>query len=142
MKILLAVAVLLASSANAFAQNNPVKLDADPQQAIDVKYRLFKTENVFTFLLLDTSSGKVWQAQFSIDEKNAARIMVPINDRPLGLAGETSHVGRFTLYPTSNMYNFMLLDQDTGRLFQCQWSLKGNQMLLPIEPFPEDAKKG
>ena len=31
--------------------------------------------------------------------------------------------GRFTLYPTENMYNFLLLDQIDGDVYQVQWSL-------------------
>src|SRR3989442_3696 len=31
--------------------------------------------------------------------------------------------GRFTLYATDNSFNFILLDQDTGRGWQIQWSL-------------------
>jgi hypothetical protein len=29
---------------------------------------------------------------------------------------------RFTLYPTQNMYNFILLDQIDGKTWQVQWS--------------------
>ena len=41
--------------------------------------------------------------------------------------------GRFTRYPTSNMYNFILLDQIDGRVWQVQWSFeKDKRMILPI----------
>ena len=29
--------------------------------------------------------------------------------------------GRFTLYPTQNMYNFILLDQVNGKTYKVQW---------------------
>jgi hypothetical protein len=32
--------------------------------------------------------------------------------------------GRFTLYPTENIYNFILLDQIDGNVFQVQWSME------------------
>jgi hypothetical protein len=30
--------------------------------------------------------------------------------------------GRFALYPTGNMYNFLLLDREDSRIWQLQWS--------------------
>ena len=32
--------------------------------------------------------------------------------------------GRFFLYPTTNIYNFILLDQIDGRAWQVQWSIE------------------
>ena len=41
--------------------------------------------------------------------------------------------GRFTLYPTKNMYNFILLDQVNGKTWQIQWSIdEENRMIIPI----------
>jgi len=41
--------------------------------------------------------------------------------------------GRFFLYPTTNVYNFVLLDQIDGRVWQVQWSTKANdKMVVPI----------
>ena len=41
--------------------------------------------------------------------------------------------GRFTLYATSNMFNFSLLDQIDGRVWQVQWSTDGEgNMVIPI----------
>ncbi len=31
---------------------------------------------------------------------------------------------RYKLYPTQNMYNFLLLDTKTGQIEQIQWSMK------------------
>ena len=36
---------------------------------------------------------------------------------------EIERNGRFFLYPTQNMYNFILLDQVDGRTWQVQWSI-------------------
>lgn len=143
MKKILVLILFITVQFSAYAQNSSVKPDGGhTQQSSDVKYRLFKTENVFTMLLLDTSTGKVWQTQFSVNEEKGTRLMIPINDRSLVRSEEITRVGRFTLYPTLNMYNFMLLDQDTGRLFQCQWSLKKEErIILSIEPWPEEQKK-
>ena len=37
-----------------------LRLETDPQQRLDVRYRLFKTENIWTFLELDTQTGRLW----------------------------------------------------------------------------------
>jgi hypothetical protein len=42
--------------------------------------------------------------------------------------------GRFKLEPTQNIYNFILLDQIDGRVWQVQWSFKANErFVIPIE---------
>ena len=46
-----------------------------------------------------------------------------LNISPL-VEEQNAQNGRFTLYPTSNMYNFILLDQIDGRMWQVQWSMK------------------
>ena len=41
---------------------------------------------------------------------------------------------RFTLYPTQNMYTFILLDQLDGKTWQVQWSTEAsNRGIMPIE---------
>ena len=41
---------------------------------------------------------------------------------------------RFTLYPTQNIYTFILLDQIEGKTWQVQWSSdRENRAILPIE---------
>ena len=39
---------------------------SEPTQSTDVRYRLFPTQNMWTFLKLDTMTGKIWQVQFSV----------------------------------------------------------------------------
>ena len=89
---------------------------ASPQDV----FELFPTSNYWTFLKLDTSTGEIWQVHFSVDDANA-KGTVPLNTIPLAEGGEP---GRFTLYPTKNMYNFILLDQRDGRTWQVQWSFE------------------
>lgn len=81
----------------------------EPSQRTDATFRWFRTQNIFNFLELDTRNGRVWQVQWNSDVNN--RIVSPINST--GLANE-SKPGRFTLYPTSNIFTFMLLDQERG----------------------------
>jgi hypothetical protein len=47
--------------------------------------------------------------------------------------GNAAHVGRFSLRETQNVYTFLLLDQDDGRVWQLQWSNdKGNRGLIRV----------
>ena len=38
--------------------------------------------------------------------------------------------GRFKLYPTDNMYNFIMVDVEMGDTWQVQWSTKENERLV------------
>ena len=106
-----------------------IKFETDPPQRLDVRFRLFKTENMWNFLELDTQTGRLWQIQFTVD-KDSSRIKLPINSSPLAPDGKN---GRFTLYPTNNMWNFMLVDQDNGRIWQAQFSVGDeNRDIFPI----------
>lgn len=83
-------------------------------------YQLFPTKNYWTFIKLDTRNGKMWQVYFSLEDENKTSELV-INSLPL-VTEQNEINGRFTLYPTENMYNFLLLDQINGIVAQVQWS--------------------
>ena len=88
-------------------------------------YQLFPTKNYWTFIKLDTRNGKMWQVHFGVeDDKNTVELI--LNSLPL-VDKEEEINGRFTLYPTENMYNFLLLDQITGIVVQVQWSLEAKK---------------
>lgn len=86
----------------------------------DAKFLLFPTKNMYIFLKLDTSSGELWMVQYSTDN-NQMEVKFPSLYYPLVLNEDKSN-GRFFLYPTQNMYNFLLIDQVDGRVWQAQWS--------------------
>ena len=118
----LVIAALLSSS-NASAQRAQVaQKGAGPISESDIAYpyRLIETTNIWTFILLDTATGRVWQANYSLNDSPAVRQI--INGDSLLPEGITPRNGRFTLYSTNNMYNFLLLDRDDGRIWQLQWS--------------------
>jgi len=98
-------------------------------QNVDARFRLFKTTNLWNFLELDTQTGRIWQVQFTVsDSENRMKIPLVPDVEP-----DSTKPGRFTLSPTRNMYNFILLDQDNGRTWQVQWSTSGNSGIWPIE---------
>jgi len=92
-------------------------------------YKLFPTTNMWIFLKLDTSKGLVSMVQYSMEDKN--RLEAPINFQLLA-SGTDAIPGRFNLYPTQNMWTFILLDEVDGRTWQVQWSTDGKEGIVPI----------
>ena len=82
-------------------------------------YEMYPTENYWTFLKLDTRNGKIWQVHFNINEGFEG--VVDLNSESLTFNDQEIQ-GRFRIIPTKNMYNFLLLDQLTGRTYQVQWN--------------------
>lgn len=106
---------------------------SEPTQNTNVRYRLFPTQNTWTFLKLDTVTGKIWQVQYSVDGDDY-RFESPVSLKDIADALKMERkIGRFTLYPTKNVYNFVMLDQFDGRTYQVQWSMEpDNRFILPI----------
>lgn len=102
------------------------------QSSENTTYQLFPTKNYWTFIKLDTRNGKMWQVHFTVKEDGGQGEIV-LN--ALSLVSKEKEVnGRFTLYPTENMYNFLLLDQIDGNVYQVQWSMEEkNRGIVPIE---------
>lgn len=85
------------------------------------RYWLYETQNMWTFILLDTFTGKLWQCQYSV--KGVDYIFtIPINERTL--VDGTSN--RFSIEPMTSMYQYYLIDNETGNMWKFQWSTKGD----------------
>ena len=124
-KILTLAFILFASVS--FAQTQTRQTNTVQQKLISENtiYQLFPTQNYWTFIKLDTRNGKMWQVHFSVkDESNRGEFV--LNSLPL-VNKENEVNGRFTLYPTENMYNFLLLDQVDGTVVQVQWSMEAEK---------------
>ena len=94
-------------------------------------YKLYPTSNMWTFIKLNTADGRMWQLQYDVQGDD--RFEVVLNSLPLLKDGENPIAGRFELYETRNMYNFILLDQIDGRAWQTQWSMEeSNRGIVPI----------
>lgn len=108
----------------AFAQSSsskPPKYAENP----NATFQLFPTQNMWNFIKLNTQTGEMWQVQYAInDDEN--RVSVTLNDIVLIESTDKKVNGRFTLYPTENIYTFLLLDTIDGRVWQVQWSSKSN----------------
>lgn len=97
----------------------------------DAVFQLFQTQNIWTFIKLNTRNGQMWQVQWN--SKESLRHVTYLNPSPL-VPLESEKNGRFTLYPTQNIYNYILLDQITGETWQVQWStIPEERATIPIE---------
>ena len=96
----------------------------------NASYRLFPTTNMWTFLKLNTEDGRIWLVQYAMN--NEDRFQTYLNLIPLA-TGSQKKPGRFTLYPTQNMWTFILLDTVNGSTWQVQWSQNADErVILPI----------
>jgi len=85
---------------------------------------------MWTFIKLDTRNGRMWQVQFDVQGDN--RMETILNDKPLVTSDKEAY-GRFTLYATQNIFNFILLDKMDGGTWQVQWSIDENKRgIVPI----------
>lgn len=89
------------------------------------EYQLYPTQNIWNFLQLNTATGQIYQIQFSL--KSNERTYSTINAENLNMLDRKYFgfdTGRFELYPTQNMYTFLLLDKTLGKVWQVQWGFK------------------
>lgn len=80
------------------------------------RYKIYKTENIYNLLKLDTATGQIEQIQWSLNDDK--EFINTLNSRTLSYSGKT---GTFELYPTNNIYQFILLDTTDGRVWHVQW---------------------
>ena len=94
----------------------------------DAKFLLFPTQNIHIFLKLNTCTGEVSMVQYSLEGKEC-EVKIKSYKYPLVTKEEQSN-GRFYLYPTTNIYNFLLVDQIDGRVWQVQWNFEESKRML------------
>ena len=88
------------------------------------RYKLYPTENIYHFLELDTKTGKIKQVQWNLDEDKEFTSTINSEDLNLGYGYGS---GTFELYPTKNMYQFLLIDKTNGRKWHVQWGLEDSK---------------
>ena len=139
MKHTILTLTILFFSQLAFSQSETPKNIVTNQNIIDKNsiYQLYPTSNFYTFLKLDTRNGRIWQVHFSVNNEESQGELV-LNDFELATK-ENQTIGRFTLYPTTNIYNFLLLDKIDGTVIQIQWSFdsKNRGIISLIKPKKE-----
>ena len=86
------------------------------------RFKMYPTENMYNLLKLDTQTGQIEQVQWSLDEDKEFTSTINSQD----LSWENG-MNSFELYPTKNMYQFVLLDKSSGRTWHVQWGLKNSE---------------
>ena len=146
--VLIVSALLLCFTASAqYLPKNPDKLSWSAKDSLMMhmllrinqksaqNFKLYPTDNIWTFLELDTAHGRIWQVQFSLDNTNKYSVPLSTIDLVEDNSFKQAFAGRFELYKTKNLYNFILLDTATGATWQVQWSQDVNSRgIIPINP--------
>jgi hypothetical protein len=117
------------TSITAFAQSTSEIPIQNISTDSTVVYRLFATRNMYTFIKLNTRNGQMWQVQWGTESKYTFETTLSEISRA---NKDEEKNGRFFLYPTTNIYNFILLDQINGRVWQVQWGKEADRMVVPI----------
>ena len=129
MKKLLLLCVFAVFTLIANAQTDIRQTRPDFTQNPNATYRLFPTTNMWIFIKLNTADGRMWLVQYSTTAGD--QVEIPLSRIERAEESEKKD-GRFTLYAPQNMYNFILLDQIDGRVWQVQWSTEGDNLVIPI----------
>lgn len=102
----------LVQTNNAWLEN--IELDL----SLKNRYKLYPTQNIYIFIQLDTKTGMIDLVQWSLDSDK--EFSVPINTTDLTY-GYGLGSGSFELYPTKNIYQFILLNKTNGFKWHVQW---------------------
>ena len=98
-----------------------VKLNKHEQK---VDSLLSKIDTLLTFLQLDTKTGMIEQVQWSLDSDNEGSVTINSDDLTYGYGYGS---GSFELYPTKNMYQFILIDKTSGKKWHVQWGMESSK---------------
>jgi hypothetical protein len=128
MKRLIISILICLISITTFAQSSPDVPIQNIATDSGVVYRLFATRNMYIFIKLNTRNGQMWQIQWGMDSDNRFESTLW---KPLVNENEEKN-GRFFLYPTTNIYTFILLDQINGKMWQVQWGKEATRLVIPI----------
>lgn len=93
-----------------------------PKAPLSGRYKMYQTENIYNLLKLDSATGYIEQVQWSLNDDE--EMVVTINSSDLSYERK---IGTFELYPTKNMYQFILLDTTNGRTWHVQWGTESNK---------------
>ncbi len=89
---------------------------------------------MYNFINLDTMTGQMTLVQWSLESGSrfeyilSMEVLLP--DGWVEWTDEEMKYGRFKLYPTSNTYNFLLLDAENGRTWQVQWGFEKDERFV------------
>lgn len=103
----------------------PVKIFGEVKPIPTDRYKIYSTPNMYNFLKLDTMTGRIDRVQWAFEDKK--RYETPVNNNLLISFSDQWVNGRFEIYQTTNIYNFLLLDKIDGRVWHCQWGFESGK---------------
>lgn len=92
------------------------------------RYKIYPTENIHILIKLDTATGIIKLIQWNLDSDKEFEVYV--NSEDFSGGGDFSVTGRFELYPTKNMFQFILLDTAMGSTWHVQWGTEADKMWI------------
>ena len=104
--------------------NNQLLEHLEINSSLKERYKLYQTENIYTLLQLDTKTGQIEQVQWSLDSDNEGSVTINSDDLTYGYGYGS---GSFELYPTKNMYQFILIDKTSGKKWHVQWGMESSK---------------
>lgn len=114
------MALLVASCNNTTNTENQSPEQAIQKATTDIpRFKMIETDNIHILLKWDTRTGKTWIVQYGLSDTPALENLI---NRSHIITEEESWNGRFELYPTKNMFNFIMIDTYKGNTYQVQWS--------------------
>lgn len=121
MKRCLILCFLLLSIIGVKAQQVDSAFLADMQQTTKIlpRYKMYKTENNFILLKMDTRTGKVWMTQFR--SGSTQNMEIPVSYYVIEREHDSWN-GRFEMYATNNIYKFIIVDTYLGDTYLLQWN--------------------
>ena len=112
-----------------FRQLDAININTSLKQ----RYKIYQTENTYNLLRLDTKTGIIDQIQWSLDDGYEGSLPINSDDLTYGVGYGS---GTFELYPTKNIYQFILLNKVDGRVWHVQWGIESNKRWIrPMSRF-------
>ena len=86
------------------------------------RYKLYHPISDVAVLKFFFFFGQIWQLQWSMEEGEEGEVFINASD--LKYSFDSGGTGSFELYPTKNIYTFILIDKDYGRKWHVQWGME------------------
>lgn len=96
--------------------NNQLLEHLEINTSLKERYKLYQTENIYTFLQLDTKTGMIEQVQWSLDSDNEGSVTINSDDLTYGYGYGS---GSFELYPTKICISSYSLTKRAARNGMC-----------------------
>lgn len=104
--------------------NNELLEQIDVDLCLKNRFKIYQTDNIYQLLKLDTKTGKIYQIQWSLNQTEEMTLTINSDDLRID---QNYGSGCFELYPTKNMYQFILIDKTDGRTWHVQWGTESSK---------------